>query len=181
MKRVVILLALGVFLLFLARYFFVNFSPFNLNQIQHLIEANNIKPGEWDVLNSTIQILIDKNQIIEYLSNNALIASAVFISGILCIFIGLHLIIDKFFFKNFYEKASIFDAVRRGILFCVAISLTVYLKLYGLDLQTILLIDLLLIVVEILFFHYIKPHIKIGVGKVVELNKKISASDSAKK
>lgn len=181
MKRVVILLALGVFLLFVARYFVTNFSPFNLSQIQHLVEANNIKPGEWDSLNSSIQVLIDKNQILNYLSNNAYIASVIFIAGILCIFIGIHLVIDKFFFKNFYEKASVFDAVRRGILFCLGIALTVYLKLYGLDLQTILLIDILIFAIEILFFLYVKPHLKSGVGKVVEFNKKVISETSTTK
>lgn len=181
MKRVVILLALGIFLLFVARYLFTNFSPFNLAQLQHLIEANNIKPGEWDLLNSSVQTLIDKNQILNYLSNNAYIASAIFIGGILCIFIGLHLVIDKFFFKNFYEKASVFDAVRRGILVCLGLSLTVYLKLYGIDLQTILLINILIIAIEILFFLYIKPHIKSGVGKVVEFNKKVIGETTVSK
>lgn len=181
MKRVLILLALGIFLLFVARYFFINFSPFNLTQLQHLIEANNIKPGDWDSLNATIQFLIDKSQILSYLSNNAYIASAIFIGGILCLFIAFHLTIDKFFFKNFYEKASLFDAVRRGILFCTAVTFSVYLKLYGLDLQTILLVDLLIFVIEILFFVYIKPHLKSGVGKVVELNKKIINEPSSKK
>jgi len=173
MKRVVILLALGIFLLFVARYFVINFSPFNLAQIQHLVEANNIKPGEWDSLNNSIQILIDKNQILNYLSNNAYIASSIFVIGVLCLFIGIHLVIDKFFFKNFYEKASVFDAVRRGMLLCVGISLTVYLKLYGLDIQTILLIDILIFAIEILFFFYVKPHLKSGVGKVAEFNKKV--------
>ena len=180
MKRVVILLALGIFLLFVARYFFINFSPFNLVQLQHLIEANNIKPGEWDSLDGTIQVLIEKNQILNYLSNNALITFTIFIGGILSIFIGLHLVIDKFFFKNFYEKASLFDAVRRGILFCLAISLTIYLKLYGFDLQTVLLVDVLIVVLEIIFFYYIKPHLKLGVGKVIELNKKIISTDLPK-
>lgn len=173
MKRVVILLALGIFLLFVARYFFTNFSPFNLAQLQHLIEANNIKPGEWDSLNTSVQTLIDKNQILSYLSNNAYIASAIFVAGVLCIFVAFHLVIDKFFFKNFYEKASVFDAVRRGILFCLGLSLTVYLKLYGLDVQTILLINVLIFSIEILFFLYIKPHIKSGVVRVVEFNKKV--------
>jgi hypothetical protein len=176
MKRVVILLALGLFLLFIARYFFLNFSPFNLNQIQHLVEANNIKPGEWDILNNTIQTLIDKNQVLNYLSNNAYVAFGIFISGVFCIFIGLHLIIDKFFFKNFYEKASIFDAVRRGVLFCTAACVNLYLKLYGLDIQTILLINVFILAIELFFFIYIKPHLKSGVGKVVEFNKKVSNS-----
>lgn len=180
MKRVVILLALGVFLLFFARYFFINFSPFNLTSLQHLIEANNIKPGDWEALNSTIQVLIDKNQILSYLSNNAYIASAVLIAGILCIFVAVHLVIDKFFFKNFYEKASLFDAVRRSFLFCTALSLTVFLKLYGLDIQTIVLVNILIVAIEILFYLYIKPHIKYGVGKVVELNKKIMSETAPK-
>lgn len=173
MKRFVVLLALGLFLIFIARYFFENFSPFNISQLQHLIEANNIKQGDWESLDNSILVLIEKGQILNYLSTNAYIAAGIFLTGILFIFIGLHLVIDKFFFKNFYEKASLFDAVRRGLLFVIAVFLTIYLKLYGLDLQTILLIDLFILAIEVFFFLYIKQHIKVSIGKVIEFNKKV--------
>lgn len=173
MKRVLIFIALGIFLLLIARYLLENFSPFNLTMLQRLVEANNIKPGDWDALNKAIEILIKNNQIIGYLTINAYVAAGVIVSGLFCIFVGAHLVIDKFFFKNFYEKASMFDAIRRGILLCTGIIISIYLNLYGFDVQTILFINIFILAIEILFFVYIKHHLKFQFNRIVEFNKKI--------
>ncbi len=173
MKRVGIFLSLGIFLLLIARYFFENFPPYNIVQLQHLVEANNIQPGDWESLNDAIDVLIEKNQILNYLSNNAYIAAGILLAAIFSLFVAVHLVIDKFFFKNFYEKASLFDAVRRGFLVCVALGLTIYLKLYGIEIQTIIFVDIFILAIEILFFVYVKQHLKLGVGKVIEFNRKV--------
>lgn len=174
MKRFVILVALGSFLLVIARYFYLNFSPLNLDKIQSLIVDSNIRPGDWESLDGTIINLINSHRILDFLSPNAFIGFFTALVGGVLIFIAIHLLIDKFFFKNYFEKASVFDATRRGVIIGIVISVIFYLRLSGYDFQTQLLVTILAIALEILFFMYIKPVLKRNYLKMVDFNKKVT-------
>ncbi len=157
----------------LSKYIFENFSPLNLQSIQELIVAKNIKPRDFETLSHEIDNIIKNGQIFKYLSTNIILAVITVLSAIFCFFAAIHLTVDKIFFKNYYEQASMFDAVRRGLFLDIVIFLVVYLKLYGIDLLTIGLVPILFLIIEIIFTSYIKKILQHRYGQFKAINEKI--------
>ena len=60
-----------------------------------------------------------------------LVVSVVFILAFVNIFAFFHLLIDKFFFKKFYEKPKVLVSVRRGVLLGVLFVGLAWLRIFG--------------------------------------------------
>jgi len=90
---------------------------------------------------------------------NLTIVSFIFIIFIALIFTTFHLIIDKLFFRRFYEKPKVFLAIRRGVLLGFVFAGLAWLRIFDFwQWHIVTLIVLLGILFELLF-------INIGRGK----------------
>jgi hypothetical protein len=74
-------------------------------------------------------------------------------------FTFLHLIIDKLFFRKFYQRASMNMAIRRGVLSVLALLGFVVLQMYGLELYISGLWVVLVLIVELLTWKFFQPEI----------------------
>lgn len=159
MRRGIIFFTFGITLIFLSALFFQSFSPFNLEKIQELVIQNEIQPGEDDKLNIFMTDLRLKGKILEYVNGDFYIGIVIGLTGIFLIFNTIHLTLDKLFFKNFYEKASFFDSVRRGFILVLTIFFFVLLNLSGYLAKDLILGVILILLLEVLFTIYIKDSI----------------------
>lgn len=156
MKRGIIFLTLGITLIALATLFFQSFSPLNLEKIQELVIQNDIQPGENDKLIDTLLDLRSTGKLVEYLNGDFYIGIFIGLIGIFLVFNTIHLTVDKLFFKNFYQKASFFDSIRRGSLFIISLFLMVMLGLSGYLFNDLLLGLVVILLIEVLFTLYFR-------------------------
>lgn len=156
MRKGIIFFVIGITLILLSALFFQSFSPLNLEKVQELIIQNEIQPGDEDRLNDVLKELRLTGKLTDYLNGDFFVGFIIALSGIFLIFNTFHLTIDKLFFKNFYEKASLFDSIRRGLLLCISLFVFSILSLIGYTLNDILLGAVLILLVEILFAVYFK-------------------------
>lgn len=83
---------------------------------------------------------------------NLAIVSAIFVLAVTSIFAFFHLIIDKLFFRRFYEKPRIDLAVRRGGLLGIVLAGLAWLRVFGFwELHIILLVLVLVLLFEAFF------------------------------
>jgi hypothetical protein len=83
---------------------------------------------------------------------NFVIVSVAFVCVICTLFAFFHLIIDKLFFRKFYEKPKLIPALRRGLLFGLFLVSIPWLKVFGfLFWYTALLCIVLGVLIELLF------------------------------
>lgn len=119
--------------------------------VQQLIVDKDIGPDDGKLLNEEIRSLIDRGLIINYLSSNAYLLAISLLASVMCFFVCIHLFIDKLFFKNFYENASIFIAMRRGLLLCISIGAIVLFNLYRVESYVLFLVPIAAVTIEGVF------------------------------
>ena len=141
MRRVALYLFLGIIFSVLSFYLIQELSPFDTQKLEEIVEIQNI---------------IDRGLVFSYLSENAYIIGGSILASIFFIFISIHLFIDKLFFKNFYENASSFDAIRRGFLLILAIVFLIFSKLSKAENYVLILIVLLPFLLEFVYVFYFK-------------------------
>lgn len=101
--------------------------------------------------------------LVPYTSENVIdIQNLIIISGlfVLCVAFFLaffHLLIDKLFFRKFYERPSVFPAIRRGMLLGVFLAGLAWLRIFNFDeVHIVLLIFSLMLLIEGLFLSFKK-------------------------
>lgn len=166
MKNVLIFTILGGFFSLILFYILKEFSPFELSKIDELIRMNAILPGEWDKLNVLIQQQITKGLIFQYLSSTAYVAFGVALAAIFSFITALHLFFDKLFFRSYYENPSVYNATRRSFLIVITLGLVFYMKLSFLETQTIILVPIAALVLEIIIATTINPFLRSKLTKV---------------
>lgn len=149
MRKVFLYIIIGSLLLAAAYFLSKELSPFNLDKLEELVQTEEIPSGDKDALNTAINELFDRGIIISYLSENAYVIIFSALAGIFFIFVALHLVVDKIFFKNFYETPSSLVAIRRGFLFVSAIGFLIFAKLNKAEAYVIVLIIIVPILLEI--------------------------------
>lgn len=167
-RKIVIFIILGLFLMGIAYYFLINLSPFDQQKINELISEKNIQEGEYEELVNELQILVGEGRIIEYLNVNAVAASLIILIAIFFFFIAVHLFLDKLFFKKFFENPSLALAIRRGLLFVLGIGLIIYLRLRLFTIQELVLVPITLIFIEIGISLFINDYSKRGKKETLE-------------
>lgn len=86
---------------------------------------------------------------------NLIIVSVIFIITLASIFSLFHQIIDKVFFRKFYEKPKIILAARRGILLGILLIGLAWLRIFGFwEIHIILLVVVLVMLFEALFMSF---------------------------
>lgn len=164
MRRVGLYLILGIIFAIISYALLQELSPFNQQKIEELIESKEIEEEDFEKLNNEIDIVIQRGLIFNYLSENAYIVAFCILLSIFCLFVSIHLVLDKIFFKNFYENASHFDALRRGFLLILSIALFIFAKLSRAETYVLILLVIVPIVIEVVIKVYFKK-------EAVELDK----------
>ena len=166
MKNVLIFTILGGFFSLVLFYILKEFSPFELSKIDELIKLNSVLPGEWDKLNTLIQEQISKGLLFQYLSSVAYLAFGVGLAAILSFLTAIHLFLDKLFFRSYYENPSLYNAIRRSTFIVITIGLVVYMKLSLLETQTIVLVPVAALILELIIASTINPFLRSKLTKV---------------
>ncbi len=158
MRQFIVFLVVGIFFGIFSRYILTSpdISPLNLEMVQQLITDKGIGPDDSKQLDVEIQNLIDKGIIINYLSTNAYLMAFSILATIFCFFVCIHLFVDKLFFKNFYENASLYVAIRRGFLLCLSLGAIVFFRLYRVETYVLFLVPLAAFTIEGVFIFSFK-------------------------
>lgn len=156
MKYFIVILTVGIFFLGIFFYFLNNTSPFQIELLQEKVNEAGIRKDDWESFNSFLESSIENGTIQNYLTGDIILVYLSLCVGASFVFSALHLGLDKLFFKKFYESPSKIDAIRRGILFGVAIGITLYLRFIRTDISVVLLSFLSLLLFELLLGKAIK-------------------------
>ncbi|MFS8131489.1 MAG: hypothetical protein ACMG57_05965 [Candidatus Dojkabacteria bacterium] len=177
MRQFIAFLVVGIFFALFSRYIITSpdISPLNLDMVQQLITDKGIGPDDTKQLDTEIQNLIDRGLVINYLSTNAYLLGFSLLASILCFFVCIHLFFDKLFFKNFYEDASLFIAIRRGLLLCISIGAVVIFRLYRVETYVLFLTPVAAITIEGVFMFSSKNR---KLKKEAEIPEDLEDSDS---
>jgi len=153
MRRVIIALFLSFLFIGIGLYISSNTSPFNLDRVKQVAQTDNLltdqafyaKIGDY-LSNGFIWDMLDIKQFNSWV--------VVWSLGAISIFSFFHLLIDKLFFRKFYEEPSIFDAIRRGLLIVIIFIGAIYLRLInGLVWYNVASIALLSVCLEIFYLN----------------------------
>lgn len=159
LRNLTVLIILSI-AFFAITYFFVsNNSPFNLEKIQEFAVEQEVDEEDFITLESLIHDLVEEGKITRYFSNNAFVGGVIFALAVSMLFGATHFFIDKLFFREFYDNASLFDAVRRGVFFGFGLIILLYLKLKGSELLEIIISAVVIIMIEVLFTKFLKAKI----------------------
>lgn len=173
LRQTTIIFFIGFIIGIVGLVYVQNISPFKTAKISELIEEKQIGEDQEDKLNNEVRKLFEQGLILDYLSPNVFLGFTIFLTSFSCFFLSIHLLIDKLFFKKFFEKASYFDGVRRGILFSICLGVMLYLKLLALGLE-IFLVPLVFIMIEVIFFRFFKEDL---LKQLTKLRNKYSKKD----
>lgn len=170
MKHVLILIVLGFFLLFIGIYILDDVSPFLKDPM--IDYASNQEYLTDNQLINSIDSIIDKGLIFRMLDwKNITVFFLVYASSFISFFASIHISIDKFFFKKFYQPPNYFAAYRRGILISVIFIGLFFLRLINiLDWYNALAIIALVILIEVFTMGIIRE-------KSIKNNKNISQNE----
>lgn len=141
MRNFFLSLFLGITFL-IAGFILVNtpdLSIFDKDKLNELIDSGEIEPGQEERLNSEIQQLIDRGLIIPYLSPNFFLIDILILSGVFCFIYAVHLLIDKLFFREFYQNPSNKIALRRAAIITIVIFSLRVLRLYRVEFQILII------------------------------------------
>ena len=153
MRRVIIALFLSFLFIGIGLYISSNTSPFNLDSVKQIAQTDNLlndqafylKFGDY-LSNGFIWDMLDVRQFNSWV--------VVWSLGAISLFSFFHLLIDKLFFRKFYEEPSVFDAIRRGFLIVIIFIGAIYLRLInGLVWYNVASIALLSVCLEIFYLN----------------------------
>ena len=154
MKKALIILGVSAFLFGLLIYIGLTFSPYDNAKLNDIATAVGI--SDPTTLTDNIQDMIDYGLVFQLLDAKVFY-TMVFIGFVFCItFVGgMHMLIDKLFYKKFYEEPRVWPALRRGIiLFLVIFGIIFFRLIGGLMWQNAILIILLGVILELLLMKF---------------------------
>ncbi len=132
-----------------------NVSPFKVSQLQELINENQIGENDYELFEEKIDELIANGQIEVYLESSSVVIFVCTLAlGVALVFFGIHSIVDKLFFKKFFEKANFPVAIRRALLFTGVIVAGLILRFYRVEWNMVVLLIPLFIVIELIVVYF---------------------------
>lgn len=138
-------------------YLFMIYNPnFDIGKINELIQSQGIPKGDFSSLTQELERLKSAGLLVNYISSNFYVGILMFLISMFSIFFGTHIVLDKLFFKKFYEFPDYFDAIRRGVFLCLTIALMIYFKILNIEIQFILVLPIIGILLEFGFYNYVK-------------------------
>ncbi len=158
MKVAITVLILGIFLLGAGIYTINTINPLNTDKINALIEERGILKSQKEEFENLVQSILSGPNVLTYLSTS--FTTVMLIISISCGFIcgGLHLVIDKLFFKKFFEPPLYVPAVRRGVMVVIGILCYCYVKIMYLNPAFFFILLLAILIIELLVVNGKKSH-----------------------
>ena len=133
-------------------------NPFDTEATREIISAEKIRTvTDFGFL---VQELMSKGLVWDYINlrNFSLVVGSI-AAAYVSLFTFLHLIIDKLFFRKFYQQASLGMAIRRGVLSALAILGALVSQMYGLELYVAGLWLLLMLIIELVVWKFFQPEV----------------------
>ena len=151
MRRVGIVFLIFLFLLLVGGYITAFQNPFVSSAVLKLAEVNNFYTDNEVVYQ--IPTLIKNGLIWELIDFRVFYAWLALIAATIGSFIAfLHLLIDKLFFRKFYEQPSLVLAIRRGFFVSLIIVGSIFFRLInGFEWYNIASLTFLFACIEVLF------------------------------
>lgn len=150
-----------------------NVSPFEVPKLQEYINTNQIGENDYEEFDKAIDDLIKSGQIEKYLNTSSIVIFLITVSlGLSLFFFGVHTIIDKLFFKKFFEKPNFKVAVRRSVILTATVIGIMVLRFYRLEWNSVVLIFPFVLIVELTIIYFSSS------SKVEEIDIKEAQIDS---
>ncbi len=150
-----------------------NVSPFEVPKLQEYINTNQIGENDYEEFDKAIDDLIKSGQIEKYLNTSSIVIFLITVSlGLSLFFFGVHTIIDKLFFKKFFEKPNFKVAVRRSVILTGTVIGIMVLRFYRLEWNSVVLVFPFVLIVELTIIYFSSS------SKVEEIDKKEEQIDT---
>lgn len=128
MKRVAITFCIFLFLVALGIYISVYQNPFNPSALKQIAENHQIYTD--NALLNEIPSYIKNGIVWDLLDQTKFFAWVTIIALTLTSLVSaIHLLIDKLFFRKFFEQPALFPAIRRGLWFGLTLVGIIFLRL----------------------------------------------------
>lgn len=151
MKRGILSLLISIFFFLLLGFISYYYSPFEKGGIEQLVDRYGVtEEAEFkEIIRKSVNLGIAW----EFINVRNMSAWIIALAGaVISLFVSIHLGIDKFFFKEYYQQPDFKTALRRGVVifFVIFIFLSLYL-LGAFVWYTVVISTLLLLLIEIGF------------------------------
>jgi hypothetical protein len=151
-RKVLIFFCISLFCAFLAYYLITQYSPFDLQKVQELIQQKQIEESNIALLNQEFETLKSEGLLINYLSPIAIGAFLLLAGGVVSAVIAFHLSIEKLFFRKFYEEPDFKVALRRALIIGLGFAAIIALQVLGYDNQFLIFPVVIGILIEFGFY-----------------------------
>jgi hypothetical protein len=156
MRKIIIALFVSVLLISVGIYISVNISPFKNDTVLKVAQTDNILTNEKFI--ASLTTYINNGYVWDFLNiQNFFSWLAVWSLSFISLFSFFHLLLDKLFFRKFYEDPGVFKALRRGLFLCICLVGTVFLRLInGFVWYNVLSIFILFLCIELVIINLTK-------------------------
>ena len=154
MKKVGLVFGLALIFGLLVFYIAFRYTPYNADKLMEL--AGNEGVLNADVFTDNIDSLIEYGLLIPILDQQIFYIEIV-LSGlfIVCLVGAIHMLVDKLFYKKFYESPAVWKAIRRGVIvFSVLLGWFFFRVIGGLSFLNFILMLILGIFLELLLIQF---------------------------
>lgn len=150
MKKALIVLVVSAFLLGLIVYIGFNFSPYDNTKLTDIATAVGF--SDPSILTDNVDDMVAYGLVFSLIDVKVFAVMVILSFAFVVTLVGgIHMLVDKLFYKKFYEEPRIWPAVRRGVIIYLVIFGIMFFRLVGgLMLQNAALIILLGVILELL-------------------------------
>jgi hypothetical protein len=153
MKRISIALFLAALTGGLILYVMSHFPPYDFEKLKQI---NGQSTVDVSVLTDNIDQMIEYGLVLPIIDTKIIgIISLLGFIFIVSLISGLHMLVDKLFYKKFYEEPRTWPALRRGVLiFLMSFGLVFFRLIGGLNFANAFLVIFLCLILEIVAIQF---------------------------
>lgn len=151
MRKYLIFLVVSLFLAAMTVYLVSVTNPLEETAQRLLITSQKVTDDPAFI--EALQQLKSQGLLIQYLNWRSILPVFITAAGAgVSLFIFVHMILDKLFWKKFYEQPSVLIALRRGVMLLLAFVFYLFCQLYAVDIGIFGLGALFLLLIEIIVY-----------------------------
>jgi len=151
MRRILLFLLVGIFFLAVSVYLMYTLSPFTEDEVINLVVSEEPELAQEFREIATERLWELKEEGILYLAakpENVFLVVGTMLSSVFCFFVFVHLLLDKVFVSKVL-KPKLVPAIRRGILFTLAVASILVYRFFGSEWYIIVLTLAMIVLVEV--------------------------------
>jgi uncharacterized membrane protein (UPF0136 family) len=147
-------------------------SPFSKEEVVNLVAADSPELVQefrevafrrlWELKENGILYLAADPE-------SVFVVGATLLSSVFCIFVFFHLLIDKIFYSK-HLKPKIVTAVRRGILFTLAVASILVYRFFGSEWYLIVLTVFMILLVEVFVVRLLRKRKEVSTNTNIDSN-----------